>query len=108
MRKFIVDLLVSWGRTWATTLSREQLTLTIRHSFIWFHVAIMCIYIYRYTQDSTFKLSCIADHFLIFDVALSIASRGGDLHILGDRYLGMLGADGAELRAFDVQNSGAK
>eukprot|EP00913_Durusdinium_trenchii_P014097 g13231.t1 len=32
--------------------------------------------------------------------------RGGDLHILGDRYLGMLGADGAELRAFDVQNSG--
>ncbi|CAK9002552.1 unnamed protein product [Durusdinium trenchii] len=34
--------------------------------------------------------------------------RGGDLHILGDRYLGMLGADGAELRAFDVQNSGAK
>jgi len=32
--------------------------------------------------------------------------RGGDLHILGDRYLGMLSADGTQLHVFDIQNSG--
>ncbi|CAJ1456224.1 unnamed protein product [Effrenium voratum] len=32
--------------------------------------------------------------------------RGGDLHILGDRFLGLLA--GNELRVFDVQNSGGK
>ena len=33
-------------------------------------------------------------------------SEGGDLHIPGDRYLGMLGAYGIQLQVFDIQNSG--
>lgn len=36
----------------------------------------------------------------------STLRRGGDLHILGDRYLGMLGDDGTQLQVFDIQNSG--
>ena len=34
--------------------------------------------------------------------------EGGDLHILGDRYLGMLGDDGTQLQVFDIQNSGTR
>ena len=39
-------------------------------------------------------------------ICAKLLGPGGDLHILGNRYLGMLGADGTQLQVFDIQNSG--
>jgi len=43
---------------------------------------------------------------LLSDVARSGKQQGGVLHVLGDRYLGMLVNDGLELRIFDLRQSG--